>query len=87
MGMGANGYMAIGYVVIKYMAIGYGYWLVIIGYGYIWGPMATWLLAMWSLIIWLLVMGIGYWLVIIDYMDRVRLGVLRFGVRTSFMWV
>jgi hypothetical protein len=25
--MGAYGYMALGYVVINYMAIGYGYWL------------------------------------------------------------
>jgi hypothetical protein len=30
--MGANGYMAIGYVIINYMAIGYGYWLLAIGY-------------------------------------------------------
>jgi hypothetical protein len=24
---------------------------------------------------------------VIDYMDRVRFGLLGFGVRTSFMWV
>jgi hypothetical protein len=41
---------------------------------------------------WQLVMDNGYWLwvymgMVIDYMDRVRLGVLGFEVRMSFMLV
>jgi hypothetical protein len=34
---------------------------------------------------WILVVGYGYVAMVIDYMDRVRFGLLGFGVRTSFM--
>jgi hypothetical protein len=34
-----------------------------------------------------MVIGYGYMAMVIDYVDRVRFGLLGFGVRTSFMWV
>jgi hypothetical protein len=39
--------------------------------------------------LWVLVIGYGYMaiMMIIDYMDRVKFGLSRFGVRTSIMWV
>jgi hypothetical protein len=40
---------------------------------------------------WKLAISYGYWLldmgVVIDYMDKVKFGLLGFGVRISFMWV
>lgn len=38
---------------------------------------------------WLLAIGNGYWVLVmvIDYIDKVKFGLLRFGVRTSFIWV
>jgi len=31
--------------------------------------------------------GYGYVVMVINYIDRVKFGLLRFGVRTSFIWV
>jgi hypothetical protein len=36
---------------------------------------------------WILAIGYGYMVMVIDYMDRVKFGLLTFGVRTSFIWV
>jgi hypothetical protein len=35
--------------------------------------------------VWVLAIGYGY-IIIIIYMDRVKFGLSRFGVRTSIMW-
>lgn len=61
-----------------------GYWLVAMAIDYIdinYMGIGYWFIGNWY---WLLVMGIWLWLLIID---RVNFGLLRFGVRTSFIWV
>jgi hypothetical protein len=63
--------MAISYMTISYMAIVYGYWLVAIDY----------------MDINYMGIGYGYMVMVIEYIHRVKFGLLRFGVRTSLIWV
>lgn len=70
--------MVIGYVDMSYMNIdyGYGYSQLVMGF-----DIDNWL---WM---WVLAIGYGYMaMMIIDYMDRVKFGLSRFGVKTSIMW-